>query len=66
MADAMAGVAVHRSDHFVLAEELRRAQGDEAYVLAQKVRARLDSPRLRLLRPAVRAARRRLAPPSSS
>jgi hypothetical protein len=62
MADAMAAVAVHRSDHYVLAEELRRAQGDEAYVLAQRVRARLDSPKLRLLRPAVRLARRRLTP----
>jgi len=65
MADAMAAVAVHRSDHYVLAEELRRAQGDEAYLLAQKVRAKLESPRLRLVRPVVRAARRRLAPPAS-
>lgn len=64
MADAMAAVAVHRSDHYVLAEELRRTQGDEAYVVAQKLRAKLDSPKLRALRPALRAARRRL--PSGS
>ena len=66
MADAMAAVAVHRSDHYILAEELRRAQGDEAYVLAQKVRAKLDSPKLRLVRCVVRVARRRPAPPPPS
>ena len=65
MADAMAGVAVYRNDHFVLAGELKRIQDDEAYQAATALRDRLQSsPRLAGLRrvaaPAARAARKRL------
>jgi O-antigen biosynthesis protein len=65
MADAMAGVAVYRNDHFVLAGELKRIQDDEAYQAATALRDRLrSSPRLAGLRrvaaPAARAARKRL------
>ena len=56
MADAMAAVTVHRSEHHVLAAELRRVEGDGAYIAAQKLRARLEASNK--LRPLVRAARR--------
>ena len=38
MADAMAGVAVYRNDHYVLAGELKRLQDDQAYKAAQRAR----------------------------
>jgi hypothetical protein len=66
MADAMAGVAVLRNDHFILAGELRRLEGDQAYQAAQRARELWQRPRLRPLRavsqPVLRAARKRLAP----
>jgi glycosyl transferase family 1 len=64
MADAMAGVAVFRNDHFVLTGELERVRADEAYRAAAALRERMKSPRLaglrRLAAPAARAARKRL------
>jgi hypothetical protein len=64
MADAMAGAAVHRNDHFVLRGELDRLRGDDAYRAAYALRERLKDPRLAGLRrvaaPAARAARKRL------
>jgi hypothetical protein len=64
MADAMAGAAVFRNDHFVLRGELDRLRGDETYRAAAALRERLQDPRLARLRrvaaPAARAARKRL------
>jgi hypothetical protein len=61
MADAMAGAAVFRNDHFVLAGELERVQNDEAYQAAAALRDRLRGTRLaRVAGPAARAARKRL------
>jgi O-antigen biosynthesis protein len=64
MADAMAGVAVFRNDHFALTGELERIHSDEAYRAAVALRARLRSSRFagiaRAAAPAARAARRRL------
>jgi hypothetical protein len=65
MADAMAGVAVYRNDHYVLAGELERLQADEAYQAATMLRARWQGsarlgPVRRAAAPIVRAARRRL------
>jgi len=61
MADAMAGAAVFRNDHFVLAGELERVQQDEAYQAAVALRDRLRGTRLaRVAGPAARAARKRL------
>ena len=66
MADAMAGVAVLRNDHFILAGELERLQADHAYQAARRARELWQRPRLRPLRavsqPVLRAARKRLAP----
>ena len=56
MADAMAGAAVFRNDHFVLAGELERVQNDEAYQAAAALRDRLRGTRLaRVAAPAARA-----------
>jgi hypothetical protein len=65
MADAMAGVAVYRNDHYVLSGELQRLEADEAYQAARKLRARWQdsdrlSPMRRAARPVLRAARKRL------
>ena len=66
MADAMAGVAVLRNDHFILAGELERLQADHAFQAARKARELWQRPRLRPLRavsrPVLRAARKRLGP----
>ncbi len=64
MADLMAGVAVYRNDHFVLAGELRRLEQDKAYQAAQRLRERWQSPGMAPLRraakPLARAAKKRL------
>jgi len=66
MGDAMAGVAVLRNDHFILAGELERLQADHAYQAARRARELWQRPRLRPLRavsqPVLRAARKRLGP----
>lgn len=64
MGDAMAGVAILRNDHFILAGELERLQADHAFQAAQRARELWQRPRLRPLRavsrPVLRAARKRL------
>lgn len=65
MADAMAGVAVYRNDHYVLSGELKRLQEDEAYKAAQRARVIWQhNPKLvpvrRLAKPLVKRAKNRL------
>ena len=42
MGDLMAGVALLRQDHFAASAYIKRLENDEAYVAAQKVRARVE------------------------
>jgi hypothetical protein len=58
MGDVMAGVALLRQDHFAASAHIERLENDEAYAVAQKVRAKVEGSRS--LRAIARRAKKHL------